>query len=583
MAIRNNHWYNLNEQRYYPLDDTASAVSDAGELLPNALIADLRLRWPNTYGEYAFLSSAAVTPRLITVLIEVAEDLDNLSGSRLIAGVTVSRDSLIPGRAYALTPFQPGVGGFIVLGANLEQTFSGRFSTPRQGLLTPRAARPNRRPPVTTIGLERAAESLTGLVDLVAVPPLYLKREPRTIDGELRQNVIVFYLSQTADEFVQTETTESVFSQFAGPCGQRVGSKTCPDPQPLQTINGVEPDCDGVLTLDFLGCAVVGRNVADGGVVLDCNLRLRDSCAPGYLPDLATGVLPIEHPPVIIPPVVTPDPPVPPDTSISDPPVLVLSLPYCDTFSNSDTSAFPHGFSAVATTAMGYVPGISSPFESFCCNGPPPSDPDSAYGCHDVSISFGGDLILNPDPPPTPYSFGGISTRALAQTNIALWTLDVQTLYRIFSTDVKIIAPITTTVGSPPALNAGIVINYKLNTQGLPTYVLAQIDFRTNLFGIYYFNGVNLVELATSPLSAFAFAFWCRLQLSAIPSPSDSRLVQLTARVTPLMGTEESPEAITLVANLSGYSWGIDAANSGIYTRRSLAYFSYWRVEEGVL
>lgn len=582
MAIRNNHWYNLNEQRYYPLDDTASAVSDAGELLPNALIADLRLRWPNTYGEYAFLSSAAVTPHLLTVMIEVAADRDNSTGSRLLAGITVARDSLIAGRAYALTTFQPGVGGFIVLGANLEQTFSGRFSTPRQGLLTPRAARPSRRPPVTTIGIERAAESLSGLVNLVAVPPLYLKREPRTIDGELQQNVIVFYLSQTADEFVQVGTTESVFSQFAGPCGQRVGSKTCPDPQPLQTINGVEPDCEGVLTLDFLGCAVVGRNVSDCGIVLDCNLGLQDSCAPGYLPNLETGALPIEHPPVIITPVVTPDPPIPPDVSISDPPVLVLSLPYCDTFSNSDTSAFPHGFSAVAGTAMGYAPGISSPFESFCCDGPPPSDPESEYGCHDVSISFGGDLILNPDPPPLPYSFGGISSRAFSQTNIALWTLDVQTLYRTFSTDIAVLDPaIVQVVGAPAAANAGIVINYKLNNQGLPTYVLAQIDFRTNLFGIYYFNGVNLVALSTSPLVGVGLDLWCRLQLSAVPNPTDSSLVQLTARLTPL--TSPSASATTLTANLSGYSWGIDAANSGIYTRRSMAYFSYWRVEEGAL
>ena len=77
MAIRNNHWYNLNEQHYYPLDDTASAISDAGELLPSALIADLRLRWPITYGRYAFISAAAVTPYLVTVLIETTDDLNN--------------------------------------------------------------------------------------------------------------------------------------------------------------------------------------------------------------------------------------------------------------------------------------------------------------------------------------------------------------------------------------------------------------------------------------------------------------------------------------------------------------------------
>ena len=63
MAIRNNHWYNLNEQRDYPVDDTASALSDDGSRLPSSLIADLRLRWPSALGRYAFISAAAVTPR----------------------------------------------------------------------------------------------------------------------------------------------------------------------------------------------------------------------------------------------------------------------------------------------------------------------------------------------------------------------------------------------------------------------------------------------------------------------------------------------------------------------------------------
>lgn len=582
MAIRNNHWYNLNEQRYYPLDDTASATSDAGEILPSTLIADLRLRWPDSYGAYAFVSSAAITPHLITVLIEVAPQRDSNAGSRLIAGVTVLKSSLIPGRAYPLTTFQPGVGGFIVIGAGTDQLFSGRFSLPSQGLLTPRAARPTRQPPVTTIGLERTADSLSGLVNLVAVAPLTLKREPRMIDGQLQENVIVFSLSQDANELIQTATTESVFSQFAGPCGQRVGSKSCSDPQPIQTINGVEPDCDGVLTLDFKGCAVIGRNTADCGIVVDCYLGLSDSCEPGYLPDLDTGLLPIEHAPTLIPPVVTPDPDVPPDVSITIPPVVVLSLPYCDTFEFSNPTEFPAGFSVMGTSVMGYAVD-GSPAADFCCTGPPPADPSTAYGCFDASISesAGGALIPNPILPLTPISFGTVNTRALSQTNIALFTLDVQSLYRTFSTDVKLVSNFNTPGGVRAPLNAGVVVNYRINSQGLVNYVLAQIDLDIKAFGVYFFNGVNLVSLGTVPLDATWADEWNRIQISVAPNALDYTMVRITAKLTPITRSGYPP--LTIHTSLLGYLWGTDAANSGFYARRSLARFSYWRVEEGEL
>jgi len=59
---QNNHWYNINEQRNYPLDDTASCVANSGLRLPNNIITDLRLRWPEQHGKYAFVLSLSVTP-----------------------------------------------------------------------------------------------------------------------------------------------------------------------------------------------------------------------------------------------------------------------------------------------------------------------------------------------------------------------------------------------------------------------------------------------------------------------------------------------------------------------------------------
>ena len=87
MAIRNNDWYNLNEQRDYPVDDKASTLDDSGNRLPSALITDMRLRWPESLGQYAYVSAASVTPSIVTVMIEVSQTLDNVPNtSTLIAG-----------------------------------------------------------------------------------------------------------------------------------------------------------------------------------------------------------------------------------------------------------------------------------------------------------------------------------------------------------------------------------------------------------------------------------------------------------------------------------------------------------------
>jgi hypothetical protein len=273
MAVRNNHWNNLNELRNYPLDDTASALSNSGDRLTASLIADLRLRWPITYGRYAFVSSAAVTNHIVTLMIEATDDPDNSPvSSTLIAGISLPLADLTQGRTYSLEAFQSGVGGFIIIGSGVDKTFKGVFSSPRQSLLTPRAARASRVPPVPTLGIDQAATGLKGVVNLTAVAPLHLSKATRVIDGVEYDNVIVFRLVEEAAGIATGTGRGSVFSQYAGPCGKRTGSSSCDDPQPIETINGIAPDCNGVITFCFNGCATVGRNTEDCGLILDCTL-----------------------------------------------------------------------------------------------------------------------------------------------------------------------------------------------------------------------------------------------------------------------------------------------------------------------
>ena len=75
MAIRNQSWYNLNSSRDYPVDETASSLSDKSERVPSDIITDIRVRWPDALGDYAFLGSVAVTPGAVTATVLAAVDL----------------------------------------------------------------------------------------------------------------------------------------------------------------------------------------------------------------------------------------------------------------------------------------------------------------------------------------------------------------------------------------------------------------------------------------------------------------------------------------------------------------------------
>ena len=588
MPIRNNHWYNLNEQRYYPLDDTASARSDNGDLLPNSLLSDMRLCWPTEYGRYAFISAAAITPNLITVLIEVTNTLDNSpSTSVLIAGITLPKEEIINGRTYALTAFKSGVGGFIVFGADLDQNYSGRFSSPSQSLLTPRAARSSRLPPVPTIKVEDNAVALSGLVKLTAVSPLQLVKETRVINGVEYSNVVVFRLKEEAQTAGVTTTTDSVFSTFSGLCGKRSGAKTCSDPQPIQFINGVAPDCSGVLTLDFQGCAVVGRNTKDGGVIVDCSLGLSASCTPAYLPTLSTGKLPSESPRVIIIPTRPPTPPVVPDVSISEVIRTVLTLPYCDTFDEM----IAVGFYPMGDSLFDFI-SEDSPGENDCCVGAL-----TGYGCdmsisvsssidYDVSYSLSNSLS-NSMSHSVSYSvatvpiirqieiassYATINPNAQARTNISIWTMDVQSLYRKYTTDVKITSG---QLGSKK--NAGIVINYRQVLPSVVNYLVAILDIDNSTFGIYFFNGLVLAPLVTAGVPKVKVNDWYRISFAIIPNNITQTSVQLSAILT---GVTDPTISTVLSTSISANLWQTDAGNAGVYARRSRSYFSFWRVEE---
>ena len=140
MGVTGNNWYDLQSTRQYPIDGTATGVDNTGARLPTDALVDCHIMFPTTLGKYAFVSSIAVTAKLVTVTFAAADDEILPSGDEELntaipaftplAAITVALPHS-EGRHYAITPLADGVGGWAVFGGcQTRGTF--RCSSPSQ-------------------------------------------------------------------------------------------------------------------------------------------------------------------------------------------------------------------------------------------------------------------------------------------------------------------------------------------------------------------------------------------------------------------------------------------------------------------
>jgi hypothetical protein len=286
--IGGNNWYDLNAQRLYPIDGAASGVDDAGEGLPPALLVDCRLRYPAALGRYAYLAALTTTPGLVTALF-LASDRPATSGLPAssfapLAAVSLPRP-VTPHAQYPVRAMADGVVGWVVFGDGISEPYAGRFSGPSQSQIMSRCASPYGPRPVRSVSKEFSAATLRGLVALRAGKDVELAVEPRRVelDSVVRTvQAIVFRL--------RTQLNRNVHATYAGDCLARPETGNCPK-TPLGSINGVTPDCDGVIEIEFRGVRATPY-AGGGGVLLDSDLGYSEACPGDGLPD-ADGNLPL--------------------------------------------------------------------------------------------------------------------------------------------------------------------------------------------------------------------------------------------------------------------------------------------------
>jgi hypothetical protein len=318
---RNLEWYNTNSIRPYPLDDQATLVDNDGRRMSHNLLVDLHLLVPRSAGRYIHIGGISVSSVLATVTFVASENPFDTAG--LVPVAAVSAASPQEHIHYAVEAIYPGVGGWAVWGSAVLQSRlqSYKFSSGRQSLLLPRAARYYNELPVSSAG-KLYGVGLTGLVGLSGGSDVEVVKECLPIDdypaerdsehcgteSEHRREAIVIRLKADQDdgtvalpEGVFSAVEQSLYDRFRGCCGGRPESNTCGSPTPIETINAVTPDCCGNITLRLTGCAHlshveqevvlddIGQEVlvdAACGVVVDCGLDMTEACPEDTLPAL---------------------------------------------------------------------------------------------------------------------------------------------------------------------------------------------------------------------------------------------------------------------------------------------------------
>ncbi len=264
MAIRNQNWYNLQSTRRYPLDDISTGVDDAGSFIREDILVDCHIRFPAPLGTYLYVQGMTVSAGIVTVLFGVVENVTDAAGPTICAVSVPQR--VEPYINYAITPLAPGVSGWVVFGPGVDTPFAGRYSSASQTLVQPRNARPYSPLPIPTLGKLNLGTALQGVVNILGTSPVTAKYETIEYDS-IEYPAIVFRL----DSALITGDYNPL-STFLGPCAQRPESGTCPK-TPIETINGVAPDCDGNINIVFDGFNAVNfENCGGADIVTDVGL-----------------------------------------------------------------------------------------------------------------------------------------------------------------------------------------------------------------------------------------------------------------------------------------------------------------------
>jgi hypothetical protein len=582
MSIRNLNWYNLQTTRRYPLDDSVVGESDeVRDNLPNDILVDAHLRYPQTLGKYAYVQGVTISPGIVTLIIGVSESL-NAEGAA-VAAVTIVQ----PAEAnvnYTVQPLVPGVAGWVAFGPGVETFFSGRYSLPIQTLISHRCARPYRPLPIPSLGKLGLATTLSDQITVVGESPVEVVRQRVQIDNK-NVDAVVLRLNQN-----DASLNYNPYSHFLGACGQRPESGTCPKP-PIETINGVGPDCDGNINFSFLNLS--GQAFKDcGGIDIQTTLSLdrvcqqpieprvfySDLCCPDEVEDIAArDALPVES--LYAGKIVK--------TLLPEPlywKVQSLSGGTPDWVETTEIDAicgWPDPTQAIQPDIvidlppLDEYPEITTQCIDFCsCAGPPPlfevrngvfsiQTTDAPYACAPCGAQTA-----------PPNTFEEIISTSLRNTYAATDNNATNVaILKNAATDWALGKTIDVQLkigGDGLARNGGVVINYYRNTAGATPqirYLVAVLDVsRSQLRLLRYVN--NSFTIETQEQFLVRTNQWYSLSVTPTFTGANVNLQITAAELSPTNSTVSINTSVTLE------NYGPLTGTFGLYANRSYTYFN---------
>lgn len=261
MSYKGRNFHDLNSVRGYPLDDTATGLSDAGVRMPDGILVDACLRFPRTIGQFAYLMAVNSSPTQVSFVIGVADELDD-STMLPIAALSLSAP-ILSGKPYELKPLLVGVAGWLVFGPN-DEPYAGKFSTPSQSRLLDRVARPYQSLPVPWISKTMDEHKLVSETHLFGGTDIEVITGQRLIEGALKDAVIIRL----------TGDLQAKLEEYAGTCGGRPDSRTCILPG-VESISGATPDANGDIEIAFGG---MRASSIPNGVLVSTSASLPELC-----------------------------------------------------------------------------------------------------------------------------------------------------------------------------------------------------------------------------------------------------------------------------------------------------------------
>jgi len=260
-------------------------VDDGISRLPDDIIVDVYLKFPEILGDRAFVSAVTIGPKVVTITI-----IGTGATFAPIAAISLKKPIDIY-RQYELEALYPQTFGWIAFGdgVNEIEQKSYRFSGSEQSLLLAQAARRDPNPSVPTIG-KVFLPGLTGVVRLQGGTDIEIVSEERELGGKVQDAIIIRLRDKVNEE------GRNILEDYVGPKGKRPESNNCGDPEPIEFVNTVSPDCCGNLFIEFRGCGDIQQSVNDAcGVMVDCGFGLSEACITAdKLPD-ESGKLPNEY------------------------------------------------------------------------------------------------------------------------------------------------------------------------------------------------------------------------------------------------------------------------------------------------